>query len=186
LRQHVALVSQDVHVFAGTIRDSVTLVAPRATDADVEAALRTVLAWDWVRAFPEGLDTRVGEHAHHLTATQAQQLALARVALLDPRVVILDEATAEAGSAGAHDLERAALAVTDGRGALVIAHRLSQSAAADRVLVMEDGRVVEQGTHAELVALGGRYAELWSAWSGASSESFPGMGRPVPDQDVGA
>ena len=171
LRQRVALVSQDVHVFAGTIRDSVTLVAPRATDADVEAALRTVLAWDWVRALPEGLDTRVGEHAHHLTATQAQQLALARVALLDPRVVILDEATAEAGSAGAHDLERAALAVTEGRGALVIAHRLSQSAAADRVLVMEDGRVVEQGPHAELVALGGRYAELWSAWSGGNQGS---------------
>ncbi|HET9420866.1 MAG TPA: ABC transporter ATP-binding protein [Nocardioides sp.] len=168
LRRHVALVSQDVHVFAGTIRDAVTLVAPEATDVDVEAALRTVLAWDWVRALAHGLDTRVGEHAHHLTATQAQQLALARVVLLDPRVVILDEATAEAGSAGAHDLERAALAVTEGRGALVIAHRLSQSATADRVLVMEQGRVVEQGTHAELVALGGRYAELWSAWSGAS------------------
>ena len=168
LRRHVALVSQDVHVFAGTIRDGVTLVAPEATDADVEAALRTVLAWEWVRALPQGMDTLVGEHAHHLTATQAQQLALARVALLDPRFVILDEATAEAGSAGARDLERAALAVTEGRGALVIAHRLSQSATADRVLVMEHGRVVEQGTHAELVALGGRYAELWSAWSGSA------------------
>lgn len=77
-------------------------------------------------------------------------------------------ATAEAGSAGARDLERAALAVTEGRGGLVIAHRLSQSATADRVLVMEHGRVVEQGTHAELVALGGRYAELWSAWSGSA------------------
>lgn len=166
LRRHVALVSQDVHVFAGTVRDAVTLVAPDASDADVERALQTVLAWNWVRALPEGLDTSVGEHAHHLTATQAQQLALARVVLLDPDVVILDEATAEAGSAGAHELERAALAVTEGRGALVVAHRLSQSAAADRVLVMEEGRIVEQGTHAELVELGGRYAELWSAWSG--------------------
>ena len=86
LRRHVALVSQDVHVFAGTIRDGVTLGAPEATDPDVEAALRTVLAWEWVHALPDGMDTVVGEHAHHLTATQAQQLALARVALLDPTV----------------------------------------------------------------------------------------------------
>lgn len=165
LRRHVALVSQDVHVFSGTVRDAVCLVAPDASDDDVRAALTTVLAWHWVAALPDGVDTVVGEHSHPLTPTQAQQLALARVALLDPWVVVLDEATAEAGSSGARELEQAALAVTEGRGALVIAHRLTQSAAADRVLVMDGGRVVEQGTHAELVAAGGRYAELWSAWS---------------------
>jgi ABC-type multidrug transport system fused ATPase/permease subunit len=165
LRRHVALVSQDVHVFSGTVRDAVCLVAPEATHDEVRAALTTVLAWDWVAGLPGGVDTVVGEHGHALTPTQAQQLALARVALRDPWVVVLDEATAEAGSSGARELEQAALAVTEGRGALVIAHRLSQSAAADRVLVMDDGRVVEQGTHAELVAAGGRYAELWSAWS---------------------
>ena len=165
LRRHVALVSQDVHVFAGTVRDAVCLVAPAATDDQVRAALTTVLAWDWVAALPQGLATVVGDHGHALTPTQAQQLALARVALLDPWLVVLDEATAEAGSSGARELEQAALAVTEGRGALVIAHRLSQSAAADRVLVMADGRVVEEGTHADLVAAGGRYAELWSAWS---------------------
>jgi ABC-type multidrug transport system fused ATPase/permease subunit len=165
LRRHVALVSQDVHVFSGTVRDAVRLAAPAASDDEVRAALATVLAWDWVAALPEGLDTVVGEHGHDLTATQAQQLALARVALLDPWVVVLDEATAEAGSSGARELEQAALAVTEGRGALVIAHRLSQAAVADRVLVMEGGHVVEQGTHAELVAAGGRYAQLWSAWS---------------------
>jgi ATP-binding cassette subfamily C protein len=147
------------------VRDAVCLVAPEATHDEVRAALTTVLAWDWVAGLPGGVDTVVGEHGHALTPTQAQQLALARVALRDPWVVVLDEATAEAGSSGARELEQAALAVTEGRGALVIAHRLSQSAAADRVLVMDDGRVVEQGTHAELVAAGGRYAELWSAWS---------------------
>lgn len=166
LRTHVALVSQDVHVFSGTVRDSVTLVDPVADDGRVRAALERVRALAWVEALPAGLDTVVGEHGHHLTPMQAQQLALARVELLDPRFVVLDEATAEAGSAGARDLERAALAVTQGRGALVIAHRLGQAAQADRVVVMDAGRVVEQGTHRQLVAAGGRYAELWEAWSG--------------------
>lgn len=169
LRRHVALVSQDVHVFSGTVRDAVCLVAPAASDDEVREALRTVLARDWVATLPDGVDTIVGEHGHALTPTQAQQLALARVALLDPWIVVLDEATAEAGSSGARELEQAALAVTEGRGALVIAHRLSQSAVADRVLVMDHGRVVEQGTHEELVAAGGRYAELWSAWSAWST-----------------
>ncbi len=165
LSRHVALVSQDVHIFSGTVRDAVTLVAPEATADEVQDALATVLAWEWVRVLPDGIDTVVGEHGHALTPTQAQQLALARVALLDPWFVVLDEATAEAGSSGARELEAAALAVTEGRGAVVIAHRLSQSAVADRILVMDGGRVVEEGTHAELVAAGGRYAELWSAWS---------------------
>jgi ABC-type multidrug transport system fused ATPase/permease subunit len=169
LRERVVLVSQDVHVFSGTVREAVTLVAPAATDGEVEQALRTVLAWEWVQALPQGLETQVGEHGHPLTPLQAQQLALARVSLLDPDVVVLDEATAEAGSSGARELELAAAAVTEGRGALVIAHRLSQSAAADRVLVMEHGRVVEQGSHDELVAAGGRYAALWRAWSSTGS-----------------
>jgi ATP-binding cassette subfamily C protein len=159
------LVSQDVHVFSGTVREAVSLVAPAATDGEVEQALRTVLAWEWVQALPQGLETLVGDHGHPLTPLQAQQLALARVSLLDPDIVVLDEATAEAGSSGARELELAAAAVTEGRGALVIAHRLSQSATADRVLVMEDGQVVEQGTHDQLVAAGGRYAALWRAWS---------------------
>ncbi|QDH10844.1 ABC transporter ATP-binding protein [Nocardioides dongxiaopingii] len=166
LRRCVALVSQEVHDFSATLRDAVLLADPGADDEQVRAALETVLAWGWVAALPDGLDTVVGEHGHALTPTQSQQVALARVALLDPWFVVLDEATAEAGSAGARELETAALAVTEGRGALVIAHRLSQAVVADRVLVMDDGRIVEQGTHEELVAAGGRYADLWSAWSG--------------------
>lgn len=166
LRRRVALVSQDVHVFSGSVREAVTLAAPRATDAEVTRALETVGAAAWVAGLPQRLDTVVGEHGQRLTAAQAQQLALARVALLGPWFVVLDEATAEAGSSGARELEVAAMAVTEGRGALVIAHRLSQAALADRVLVMADGRVVEEGTHAELLAAGGRYRRLWSAWSG--------------------
>ena len=165
LRSRVVLVSQDVHVFAGSIRESVTLVAETADDAAVRDALRSAGALRWVEALPEGLDTIVGDGAHPLTPAQAQQLALARVALADPWFVVLDEATAEAGSAGAHDLEEATLDVTRGRGAIVVAHRLTQSAAADRVLVLHEGRVVEDGTHDELVDAGGRYADLWAAWS---------------------
>lgn len=167
VRRHVALVSQEVHVFAGTLRDNLLLARADATDDTLWAALEATDAAPWVRALPDGLDTVVGDLGHPLTPAQTQQLALARVVLLAPQVVVLDEATAEAGSSGARELEQAAAAVTRGRAALVIAHRLTQARTADRVLVMADGAVVEEGTHADLVAAGGRYAALWSAWSDA-------------------
>lgn len=155
----VALVTQEVHVFAGTLADDLRLAAPDATDAQLEAALRTVKA-DWAR-----LDTVVGHGGVELTPAQAQQVALARLLLADPRIAVLDEATAEAGSAGARVLEAAADEVLDGRTALVVAHRLTQAARADRIVVLDGGRVVEHGTHDELVAAEGAYAALWHAWS---------------------
>ncbi|YAL83115.1 ABC transporter ATP-binding protein [Dermacoccaceae bacterium W4C1] len=171
VRSRVVLVSQDVHVFAGTVREALTLAAPEADDADLQAALERTHAWGWVSALPSRLDTGIGEQGHPITAAQAQQLALARVLLADPWVVVLDEATAEAGSAGARDLERAAMAVTENRTALVVAHRLTQSASSDRVVVMDRGRMVQQGTHAELVEVEGQYARLWQAWSGSGTGS---------------
>ena len=166
LHATVALVTQEVHVFSGTLADDLRLARPDATDAELSAALDAVGA-SWVHALPDGPATRVGEDGHRLDPVQAQQLALARLHLHPATVVVLDEATAEAGSAGARLLDRAAEVAVRGRTALVVAHRLSQAATADRVVVLDDGRVVEAGTHRELVAAGGRYAGLWTAWASA-------------------
>ncbi|MGW5349876.1 ABC transporter ATP-binding protein [Streptomyces sp. NPDC004031] len=164
-RSRVFLVTQDAHAFAGTLRDALTLARPGAADEELWHALSATFADGWAAALPGGLDTVVGAEGHRLAADQVQQLALARVVLGDPWFVVLDEATAEAGSAGAHVLEKAAAAAVEGRSALVVAHRLTQARPADRILVLHDGAVVEQGSHDELLARRGRYAELWRAWS---------------------
>ncbi|WP_433301974.1 ABC transporter ATP-binding protein [Actinoplanes sp. CA-030573] len=160
----VAIISQETHVFAGPLVEDVRLARPDATDEEVREALATVGAAEWVAALPQDLRTPVGEGGHPLTSAQGQQLALARLVLVDPAVAILDEATAEAGSVGARILEESALAATEGRTTLLVAHRLTQAATADRIVVLEHGAVLEEGTHAALVAAGGRYAELWQAW----------------------
>lgn len=166
-----AVITQEVHVFAATLRDNLTLAAPGATDRDIHAVLEATGATAIFDLAPDGLDTLVGAGGHPLTDAQAQQLALARLLLSDPELAILDEATAEAGSAHAGLLERAADAVLTGRTGLVIAHRLSQAAACDRIIVVEHGHITEAGTHAELVAAGAVYATLWSAWHEGQSSS---------------
>ncbi|MFC8666968.1 ABC transporter ATP-binding protein [Streptomyces sp. NPDC057199] len=162
-----AMITQEVHVFAGTLRDNLTLAAPRATDRDLHTALEATGAASILDALPDRLDTLLGVGGHPLTDAQAQQLALARLLLTDADLVILDEATAEAGSSYAAQLDHAADAVLAGRTAVVVAHRLSQAATCDRIMVMQHGRIIETGTHGELVDAGGVYAGLWTAWEAA-------------------
>lgn len=166
LRRHVALVTQEHHVFVGTLAENLRLAAGDAPDSALRSALRVVGALGWVDAMPEGLGTVVGSGGVVLTPAQAQQLALARLVLLDPHTVVLDEATSLLDPGAARDLEDALSAMLAGRTVVAVAHRLHTAHDADRVVLVEAGRIVEQGSHDELVAAGGQYAALWHSWHG--------------------
>jgi len=164
VRQHVALVTQEHHVFVGTLRDNLRLAQPSSTDTELWEALGAVDATEWASALPEGLETLVGVGRHKLTPAQAQQLALARLVLADPHTLVLDEATSLLDPRAARHLEQSLAAVLEGRTVIAIAHRLITAHDAERVVVVEDGKVAEAGTHDELVAEGGAYAALWRSW----------------------
>jgi len=165
LRRHVALVTQEHHVFVGTIADNVRLGRPDADDATIRRAIEAIGADAWVDGLDEGMRTMVGSGHLTLTPAQAQEVALARLVLLDPHTLILDEATSLLDPHAARTLERTLSTALAGRTVIEVAHRLYTAQDADRVAVVMDGRIVELGTHDELVALGGEYAGLWEAWS---------------------
>ena len=163
-RRQVALVTQEHHVFVGTLADNLRLADERVDEAGMRRALDAVDALDWVDRLPEGLATEVGSGALALSPAQAQQLALARLVLLDPHTLVLDEATSLLDPRAARHLERSLSNVLTGRTVVAIAHRLHTAHDADRVAVVEGGRIVELGSHDELVAAGGEYASLWASW----------------------
>jgi ATP-binding cassette, subfamily B, bacterial len=173
LRAACALVSQDVFLFHGTVRDNLVYGRPGASDAEVEAAARLAEAHAFVTALPDGYDTVVGERGQKLSGGQRQRLSIARAILADPAILVLDEATSAVDNETEAAIQRSLARVTHTRTTLVIAHRLSTVRHADRIHVLEDGEVVEAGTHDELVAAAGRYASLWQVQTGEAATLLP-------------
>ena len=165
LRTEVALVTQEHHVFVGTVRDNIVLAREDSDDEAVFAALSAVGSRDWVERLPSGLDTLIGSGNQALTPAQAQQVALARLIIADPHTLVLDEATSLIDPRTARTLEGSMNALLDGRTVVAIAHRLHTAHDADRIAVVIDGEIVELGSHHELVAHDGEYAALWRAWT---------------------
>ena len=169
LRTRIVVVPQEGYLFAGTIRDNVRIGRPDASDADVDAALEALGIRERFAALDEGLDTEVRERGSRLSAGERQLVSLGRAALADPPVLVLDEATSNLDPGTEQAVEHALEALTEHRTVFVVAHRLTTAQRADRVAVVDDGRIVELGPHSELVHQEGRYASLWASWSKATS-----------------
>ncbi|KAA1429090.1 ABC transporter ATP-binding protein [Nocardioides antri] len=173
IRGAVGMVTQDGHLFHDSIRGNLLFARPEATEEEVWDALERARLADLVRSLPDGLSTVVGERGYRLSGGERQRLTIARLLLKRPRVVVLDEATASLDSTSEAAVQAALTEVLAGRTALVIAHRLSTIRAADRILVVEDGQIVEQGTHTELLAAGGRYQELYRTQFAETADEVP-------------
>lgn len=164
LRRGVVMVTQEAFLFSGTVADNIALGRPDATRAEIESAAKALGAHDFITALPDGYDTDVRKRGGRISAGQRQLVSFARALLADPAVLILDEATSSLDIPGERAVQHAMDTVLEGRTALVIAHRLSTIGIADRVLVMTDGRIVEDGPPDDLIAARGTFAQLHRAW----------------------
>ncbi len=171
LRQYVALVPQEGYLFGGTLRDNVAFARPGITDEEIWAVCATMGIDDWVRSLPERLDTEVRERGSRLSSGERQLVALARALIADPALIVLDEATSNLDPETETRVEAALSVLLEGRTAMVIAHRLQTAKRADRVVLVDGGRIVEEGSHDELVARGGAYARLSEVWEGTDVAS---------------
>ena len=169
LRSQLGIVPQEAFLFSGSVRTNIAFGAPGASDGEIEAAARAVGAHEFIAALEHGYDTEVGERGAQLSAGQRQLVAFARAMIADPRVLVLDEATSNVDLHTESRIEHGLRRLLAGRTAIVIAHRLSTIAGASRIVVLAGGRIVEQGTHEELIAARGSYAELYRDWSQATS-----------------
>jgi ATP-binding cassette subfamily B protein len=174
---HIGIVFQDTFLFHSSIRDNLRYARPTASDEELMAAAEAAYLHDFITSLPEGFDTIVGERGHRLSGGEKQRLALARVILKDPSIFILDEATSHLDTVSEHLIQAAIRPLLDGRTSLVIAHRLSTILAADMILVLDRGRLVERGTHAELLKLGGLYARLYEHQFSAQGTGLPQLSR---------
>jgi ATP-binding cassette subfamily B protein len=169
LRSQLGIVPQEAFLFSGSVRTNIAFGAPGASDGEIEAAARTVGAHEFITALEHGYDTEVGERGAQLSAGQRQLVAFARAMIADPRILVLDEATSNVDLHTESRIEHGLRRLLAGRTAIVIAHRLSTIAGASRIVVLAGGRIVEQGTHEELIAAGGSYAALYRDWSQAAA-----------------
>jgi ATP-binding cassette subfamily B protein len=165
LRSQLGVVPQEPFLFAGTIGDNIAFARPGAGPEEIDEAVRAVGLTDLINRLPDGLDTVVHERGQSLASGERQLIALARAFLAHPRVLVLDEATSNLDLRSETQVEAALDVLLENRTAVLIAHRLSTAMKADRIVVVDDGRVVEVGSHDELVAAGGRYAEMFATWS---------------------
>ena len=170
-RRQLGIVPQEAFLFTGTVRDNIAYGRPDATDAEVEVAARAVGAHDFVASLPHGYLEPVSERGRSLSSGQRQLLALARARLVDPAILLLDEATSQLDLASEARVQEAMQAAAEGRTTILVAHRLPTAARADRILVVDRGQIVEEGTHVSLLAREGEYARLWDAFSTSADDT---------------